>query len=163
MFLNLHQEEDEQLAVLIKQADRQSMEILYDKYAPALFGIICRITNNEKLAAEILKKSFANALTQISGFNSSGISLFSWLINIARQSAFEEIIPEQVLKPETDKNVYETAGNENTGDAAFKLAFYKGMSCTEACKKLGLTQSQFKNYLRLSIRHLIKKQQKHEQ
>ena len=86
---------DLRLAVSVKKGNHQSVGLLYDKYASALSGIISRITNNEKLAEEILNITFVKLWNQIGTFNSSNTSLFTWLINITRQTAFYDIRTEK--------------------------------------------------------------------
>lgn len=44
------------LGVSVKQGNRQSFGLLYDKYAPALYGIIRMIAGNKKLAEKILSE-----------------------------------------------------------------------------------------------------------
>ena len=87
--------DDLRLAVAIKKGDQQSLGLLYDKYAPALSGIISRIVNEEILAEKILNLTFVKAWNDVAAFNSCSSSLFSWLIKIVRQTAFEELTLQQ--------------------------------------------------------------------
>ena len=59
MLSHLHNaEEDQRLMLLLKKGNQQTLGLLYDQYAPALLGIIVRITNNRELAEKILHTVF---------------------------------------------------------------------------------------------------------
>lgn len=156
-------DEDQWLAVSVKQGNGQSFGILYDKYAPALLGIIKRIVNNEKLADEILKSTFVKVWDQVGGFNDSKTSLFTWLINLARQTALEETRPAQVKKPQNNTSVYEDKQNgvnnnssiqEQNKRSAFDLLYYAGLSCIEAAAELHITVAELKNMVRMRIKKM---------
>ncbi|MBL0358724.1 MAG: hypothetical protein IPP72_18490 [Chitinophagaceae bacterium] len=49
---------DHGLATTINQGDRQALVVLYNKYAPALPGIIRRVVPTESLAEDIYKQPF---------------------------------------------------------------------------------------------------------
>ena len=83
--------DDTRLVEAVQAGDQHSFSLLYDKYAPALLGIISKIIDNEHLADESLQLTFVNAWNTISRFNNSENSLFTWLINIARKTAFEKL------------------------------------------------------------------------
>lgn len=147
MFRNfINKDNDIQLAVVMQQGNKQSLGILYDKYAPALFGIITRITNNEKTAENILSLTFVRIENQIAAFNSSFSSLFSWLINIARQTAFEEVKSEQAQNSEAFNNVYCT---QHT--SAFQWVYYKGFTYSEVASKLQMSVEQVKQSIILTM------------
>jgi DNA-directed RNA polymerase specialized sigma24 family protein len=156
-------DEDQGLAVSVKQGNWQSFGIAYDKYAPALLGIIKRIVNNEQLADEILQSTFVKAWQQVAAFNASKSSLFTWLINLARQTAFEAIKPAQVKNPAYSTPVYEdnnngvynnSHGKGQNQRSAFDLLYYMGLSCREAATELNITVEELKNMVRMKIKKL---------
>ncbi len=144
MIRNVPGEEDQQLALKIEQKCLETIGIIYDRYAPALLGIICKITGDKQVAEDILKTVFIKACSQAGSFHASGSSLFTWLINIARQLAFDKI------KNEHRNNV--PAAN----DSAFELVYYKGLPYKEAMVSLGITAPAFKNNLRSTVQDIIK-------
>lgn len=156
--------EDQRLAVSVKQGNVQAFGMLYDKYAPALLGIIKRIVDNEQLADEILKSTFVKVWQQVAAYNASQISLFTWLINLARQTAVEETKPAQVKNPQDNKavyddkkyginnNLYSTGQNQRS---AFDLLFYAGLSSIEAAEQLHITVAELKNNIRMKIKKLL--------
>lgn len=160
-------DEDQRLAVAVKQGNQQSFGLLYDKYAPALSGIIIRIANNEKQAEEILNITFVKVWNQIAAFNSSKTSLFVWLINIARQAAFDEIKSVQAKNPPYIIPVYEANEKEPANSSpmngknqssSFDLVYYKGLNFTEAAAKLHITVAELTNNIRMTIENRKEKE-----
>ncbi len=146
-------DEDVNLAVSVNQGNQQSFGKLYDKYAPALFGIISRIVNDKKLAEEILNAAFVNTWNQVATFNASKTSLFTWLISIARQTALDEIKSEQFKNPLYSNPVYE----ENK-KSAFDLVYYKGLNCIEAAAQLNITVEELKADIKMTIKNMKEKE-----
>ena len=152
-------DDDQRLALSIKQRNGQSLSVLYDKYAPALLGTIKKIVNNEKLADEILKSTFVKAWDQAASFNESKSSLFIWLINLARQTAVEEIkpAPEKKLPNNTFLYEYKTNGisKGQNQQSAFDLIYYAGLSCMEAAAELHISVAELKAAIRMKIKKLL--------
>ncbi|MEP6845835.1 MAG: sigma factor [Panacibacter sp.] len=152
-------EDDQQIIALLRQGNKQSLGVLYDKYAAALFGIICRITDNKHLAEEILNKVFVKAWQQISGFNASNASLCSWLINIARQTAFDAVKQEPLINSSNRNTVYRSLKDGNKEHSAFDLVFYGGMTLAESAATLGIPVEDSIAQIRMTIQ---RKQEKNE-
>ena len=159
--------EDEWLGVSLKQGNQQSFGLFYDKYAPAISGIIIRIVNDEKMAEEILNLAFVNAWNQIASFNSSKTSLFSWLINIARQTAFDEIksvhaknlqYTNSVYEANTDGSLNNALINDKNQTSSFDLVYYKGLNFTQAAAELQITVPELINNIKMTIENLKEKE-----
>lgn len=146
-------EEDHRIFFLLKKGDQQAIGLLYDKYAPALFGIISRITNNEKQAEKILHRVFIKAWNLRDAYNSSGLSLFTWLINMARQSAFDAGKPESAKNLSGINTVYEASENMIKEDLAFDLVYYKGFTIAEVATELHLPVSSVTTNIRMAIQN----------
>ncbi len=159
---SIRADDDLLLAAYVKQGNQQYFRLLYDKYAPALFGIISRISNNEKMAEEILNIAFIKVWNQRASFNSSKTSLFSWLMAIARQTAFDEIKSEQAKNLEDNNSVYGITKTHLKDDSliqgqnqsAFDLVYYKGLTYLEAATKLNMTVAELITNLRMTIKNL---------
>lgn len=151
--------DDLQLAIFIEERDQQSMDYFYDKYSPALYGIIYRIINNKHLAEECLTETFVKALNEIAAFRRSGTSLFTWLLNLARQSAFEAIKQEKGKNSGTHNFVY----GQDQHYSAFELVYYKGLSVMQAAELSGITVTELKTNIRMDLQNMKNKTEKHDQ
>ena len=49
---------DTEILALIAENDIEGWQLLYDKYAPIIYGIICSITDNKTIAEEIFVQAF---------------------------------------------------------------------------------------------------------
>lgn len=149
-------EDDLQPALLIKEEGQQSMDYLYDKYSPALYGIICRITDNKHLAEECLTETFINAGNQLASVPHSGTTLFTWLIKLARESAFKVISREAETNPVEQNFVNSLDKNYS----AFELVYLKGLSTLQAAEVLGITIIELTTNLRMDLRNMKAKKEK---
>ena len=59
--------------------------ILYDLYAPALFGIICSRIPQRGKAEDILARTFIRIKKSAASYEEGKISLFTWMAGIAIQ------------------------------------------------------------------------------
>src|SRR6185312_7052186 len=84
-----------ELITLLRSNKEKGISCLYDKYAPALNGIIVRIVKSEKKSEEVLQKTFLKITYTIEHFNGEHCSLFTWMSRIARQEAIEASAPER--------------------------------------------------------------------
>ncbi len=158
-------EEDLRLSVAIKEGDKQALGRVYDKYAPALMGLISRIIPVDSIAEEILQTTFLHTWHQIGSFNASGRPLFTWLMNIARQLAIDKVRSGQVQNPPQHNLVYEHATSNYTEQIIpeepvqkiiFDMVYYKGESCVKAAEALGMPVEEIKKHVRLAIKNMIR-------
>lgn len=120
---------DIELMEKISKYDSRAIEELYNRYSALLYTLIKKISNNEKLAENILVKVFAIVWRKIDHFESAQGNVYGWLVTLARNCAVDElrrsrsvvgklddydddyenffIIPE--ISPKTDKLDFETA------------------------------------------------------
>lgn len=73
----------------LKNKDEQALGYLFENYGPALNGIIMRILISEKLAEEVLLKTFLKIWDKIDQYDVSKSTLFTWMSQIARNSAID--------------------------------------------------------------------------
>ena len=63
---------------------------LYDKYAPALYGVILKLTPDVQLAGEVIEKSFKKIWKAYHGHNASKRMTFGLMLRITLQQYSEE-------------------------------------------------------------------------
>jgi RNA polymerase sigma-70 factor, ECF subfamily len=74
-----------------KREENDAFEELYDKYSSALLSIALKITKNQQLAEDVLQESFIKIWKNIAKFNQSKATLFTWMLNITRNTAIDLI------------------------------------------------------------------------
>lgn len=140
--------EDGQLAAYLENKNRASLDYFYYKYSQALYGIIHRITNDRPLAEECLLATFVKAWNEIAAFKRADTSLFTWLLSLARQAAFNglEMEKEKINRFHT----FETGQGKHF--TALELVYFKGLSLVKAAELSGLTLVEFKIHLRMDLK-----------
>ncbi len=80
---------DDNIIELVRQQDMNGISLMYDKYSSALFGVILKVVNNKQIAEEVLQDTFTKIWRNFDKYDDSKGRLFTWLINIARNSAID--------------------------------------------------------------------------
>jgi RNA polymerase sigma-70 factor (ECF subfamily) len=83
---------DFQLIKLLQQQDTNAFSFIYDTYAPALFGTILKIVKDDKLASDILEKSFLTIWKESTKLDHTKQSLFAWMYSITYKMAKAQLL-----------------------------------------------------------------------
>ena len=114
----------------LQEHNRHAFSQLYDLYSGALFGVIYRVVNNTEASEEILQDSFLKIWNNITQYDASKAKLFTWMLNIARNTAIDyaRVKKNNVQHEDFDavvKTVENTLQNaeRNTSSDATEVAF----------------------------------------
>lgn len=80
---------EEELLSLLKDRSESAFAYLYDNYSAALHGIIFRIVGDGDRASDVLQDSFVKIWKNIDSYERGKGTLFTWMLNIARNSAID--------------------------------------------------------------------------
>jgi RNA polymerase sigma-70 factor (ECF subfamily) len=80
---------DEGLLGRISAADEAALEILYDRYAPAVMGLALRILGDRALAEEVVQETFWRVWSRIGSYRPERGAPASWLFGIAHHHAID--------------------------------------------------------------------------
>ena len=161
---------------LLKAQDQQAISFLYDQYASALYGIILKIVHTEEVAQDVLQESFIKAWKNGSRYDSSKGTLFTWLLNIARNTAIDKTRSASFRQngkiQGLDASVYNNiklshqqnpdhiglkaiVGNlEDKYRVIIDLVYFKGYTQQEVGKYLGIPLGTVKSRVRIALREL---------
>ncbi|MBC8110559.1 MAG: sigma-70 family RNA polymerase sigma factor [Verrucomicrobia bacterium] len=64
--------------------------MLYDNYSGALYGIILKIVRTEEIAADVMQEAFVKMWKNIDSYERNKGTLFTWMLNIARNLAIDK-------------------------------------------------------------------------
>ena len=76
---------------LLQQRSEQAFGYLYDNYSGALYGIVNSIVTDKEVANDVLQVVFINIWRKIELYDASKGRLFTWMLNIARNAAIDEL------------------------------------------------------------------------
>lgn len=95
MLLATPPNETQELVYLLKLRTRESFTELYDKYSPALYGIISKIINDAIAAEDVLQEAFVKIWKNIDNYTEEKGTLFTWTLSIARHTAIDYLRSKQ--------------------------------------------------------------------
>lgn len=133
---------DEQIRALIQKKDRRGLELLYDTYGAALYGMILRWVHHTNIADKVLAGTLASVSSHIDCFQPDYSSLFTWVLNIARSLAKDDIFA-----------ACNTAGDKDN-NCIFDKVVGQGLSLQAASKLLDLSPPMCAHNLRTKINNL---------
>ncbi len=163
---------------LLLQQDEKGFNYLYDNYAAAVYGIITRVVSEKEYADEIIQDVFVKIWKNIAQFDSEKGRLYTWMINLARNTAIDYIrskgfqneqknqsIPDFV----NDSEQYATAANvdhigvkevlsqlKEEWRELIDLAYYKGYTQQEIAERLDIPIGTIKTRTRNALIELKK-------
>ena len=82
---------EEELVSLLKNKDQKGFNILYNNYSGALFGVINKIIQSDDDANDLLQDTFLKIWRNIDNYDSSKGSIFTWMMNIARNLSIDRV------------------------------------------------------------------------
>lgn len=80
---------EEKLLFLLREKSESGFSYLYDHYSAALHGVILRITRDEERSGDVLQETFVKVWKNIGTYEKGKGTLFTWMLNIARNSAID--------------------------------------------------------------------------
>jgi RNA polymerase sigma-70 factor (ECF subfamily) len=174
LMVGRNQMQEQILINRLKQQDSKALAQLYDAYGNALFGVVFRIVHTQELAEQVLQDTFLKAWRNIDSYDAGKGRLFTWLLNIARNTAIDatrtahfqnsqktDAIDTLVSQPSTQTLNPETLGlRELVGrlDDKYKeiidLIYFKGHTQEETAEITGIPIGTIKTRLRYAINEL---------
>ena len=74
----------------LKNGDQSACEQLYDQFSASLFGVILKIVHSEDDSQDVLQDAFIKIWKNILKYDSNKGTLFTWMLNIARNTAIDK-------------------------------------------------------------------------
>ena len=81
----------DQILSLLLSRDEKGFNYLYKNYSGALYGVIIRFVRYEEEANEVLQDVFVKIWNSVKSFDAAKASLYTWMLNIARNSAIDRL------------------------------------------------------------------------
>jgi RNA polymerase sigma factor (sigma-70 family) len=165
------------LVFSLKQKQKDSFEYLYDNYSGALFSVINAIIADRDLASDVLQEVFVKIWKQIETYDSMKGRLFTWMMNIARNSSIDVLRSKNYQKTkqnhELTEAVYEEGGSTNTNidkiglrkivtelkseyKVLVELSYFEGFTQEEIANMLNIPLGTVKTRLRAALIQLRK-------
>ena len=159
----------------IKNKDVEALSTLFNKYGASLNGIILRILPSEKQGDEILQQTFSRIWNEMEYYDSSKSTLFTWMSQIARNSALDAKRQNGKESLSNIKNHYKEIDTKNTNSIFINIkskiaiekldkkhrliieyVYLRGFTQSQTAEILKIPSSAFKVRLRIAMIELIK-------
>ena len=160
----------------LKNKDQEVIARLYDQYAPALYGIVVRIVQSEPAAEDVLQDAFLKIWKNGPSYDEHKGSIFTWMLNIARNTAIDKTRSAAFRHSGMIQNVDDSVSNvgrhsyqmnpDHIGLAdmvtqldekyrkVIELAYFQGYTQAEITEELGIPLGTVKSRMRIAIRTL---------
>jgi RNA polymerase sigma-70 factor, ECF subfamily len=168
---------EDDLIALLRQKDRKAYMILYDNYGSALFGVIMKVIKVSEIAQDVLQDTFVKIWSKIDSYDKSKGTLFTWMLNVARNTAIDKIRSSEfkqfaysdafenkvVDSKISDKPDIDTIGLtqlvhglSNEQQEVIDMIYFQGYSHSETAEVLKLPLGTVKTRIRIALRELRK-------
>jgi RNA polymerase sigma-70 factor, ECF subfamily len=81
----------EELLPLIYKKDERAFTHLYNHYSKSLFGVISSLIKETEEAEDVLQETFIKIWNNIDSYQEGKGRLYTWMLNIARNSAIDKL------------------------------------------------------------------------
>lgn len=164
-----------ELVALLQERNGQAFSYLYDNYSGALLGVIGSIITDRELAGDVLQNVFVNIWRKIDLYDASKGRLFTWMLNIARNAAIDEVRSRSYRDTQKNQPIAEddslpgAVTGPAIGDVGLKkvltklkeewrvlidLSYFQGFTHEEIAKLQGLPLGTVKTRIRTALNHL---------
>lgn len=164
----------ESLTLQLRQRDRRAFEVLYDRYSAALYGVVMRIVQIEEMAEDVLQETFIKIWRNAESYDDSRGTLFTWMLNIARNAALDKLRSSEHRQRKTNRSIENLVGeidreqNSNYNPEVIglrefvlklkpdqqqliDLIYYQGFTQSEAADELGIPLGTVKTRVRSAL------------
>lgn len=80
-----------EIVLLLKKREESGFNYLYENYSGALYSTILKVVIFQDEAAEVLQDVFVKIWNSIQSFDEEKGTIYTWMLNIARNSAIDKI------------------------------------------------------------------------
>lgn len=160
-----------ELVMLLKQRDRGGFSYLYDNYSPALYSVILSILPDREHSNDILQEVFIKIWRQVESYDSNKGRLYTWMIQIARNSAIDLVRSTAYKQSQKNQEIEESVYSNKLEDfnpdkiglrpmvhklrqehrELVELSYFQGFTHEEIAKALDMPLGTVKTRLRSAL------------
>lgn len=170
---------EEELISKLKNRDTIAIQVLYNMYSGALFGVISRIIQQTEVAEDLLQETFIKIWNSAESYDSSKGRLFTWMMNIARNLSIDKLRSKDFKNSNKNQDIENNvvlidAQREVTYNAdllglkelvtslkpelnnVLNMVYFNGYTHVEAAEELNIPLGTLKTRIRMAIMELRK-------
>jgi RNA polymerase sigma factor (sigma-70 family) len=104
-----------ELIFLLQGKDEKAFNYLYDNYSGALYGLILNMVAKKDYADEIIQDVFVKVWKSCGQYDSTKGRLYTWMINIARNTALDFIKSKGFLNEQKNRSLSDVVNEVDSG------------------------------------------------
>lgn len=168
-----------ELLTLVARGDQVAFETVYDRVAPAVFGLVLRVLRDAAQAEEVAQEALLEVWRTAGRFDPARGTALAWMLTIAHRRAVDRVRSERAAAerearaasaapPPAADEVAETVessleaervrhcldGLTGAQRESITLAYYSGLSYPQVASALGLALGTVKTRIRDGLRRL---------
>ncbi|KGE16023.1 RNA polymerase sigma factor [Sphingobacterium deserti] len=110
----IHYLAEDTLISLLRKRDQRAFNYLYDNYSGALYGVVIRIVLHKNYADEVIQDIFVKIWNHVELFNEEKGRLYTWMINIARNTSIDYIKSKRVQNEQKNQSLPDVVNSSET-------------------------------------------------
>ena len=160
---------------MLQQRNDKAFGYLYHNYSGALYGIVNSIVTDKEIANDVLQNVFVNIWRKVESYDATKGRLFTWMLNIARNAAIDEIRSKGFRDSQKNQSLTENVDvpgaitGPATNDVGLKkvltrlkdewrvlidMSYFQGYSHEEISKALNIPLGTVKTRIRSALMQL---------
>lgn len=170
---------EQELTERLKANDVWAFNVLYKSYSSALYGVILKIVRTDPPAEDVLQEAFTKIWKKIHQYEPQKGTLFTWMLNIARNTGIDTIRAKSFKNNLSTTDVAEQAKNIDKNEQThfkpeyigvketaqklkpehyelIELIYFQGYSQSEAAEKLNIPLGTVKSRVKSAMAELRK-------
>lgn len=170
---------DERLLALVGAGDRAAFSVLYERFAPRMFGLLVKLLRNRDHAEDVLQTVSLDVWRRADRYDPALGSAATWLLMVTRARAIDALrgsarrVPTRSDQSDVQAPMSAEKGAENFEGStrspqlaaaiellpseqrtAVELAFYRGLTREEIAESLRIPVGTVKTRIRSAVRRL---------
>ncbi|WP_312078980.1 RNA polymerase sigma factor [Chryseobacterium sp.] len=150
---------EDELILMISRHDENGFHYLYENYSAALYGVILNIVHSKEGAEEVIQDTFVKIWNSIGQYDKSKGRLYTWMINIARNTALDYIKSKGFQNELKNQSLPDFVYNDTTlsvSDNQDYIGFNKILDKLEEDKKELIDLAYYQGYSQSEISDKLK-------
>ena len=142
---------------MLQQRNEKAFGYLYDNYSGALYGIVNSIVTEKEIANDVLQNVFVNIWRKIDLYDPSKGRLFTWMLNIARNAAIDELRSRGYRDSQKNQSLGETVdvAGTATGPAIQDVGLRKVLTKLKGELRILVDMSYFQGFTHEEISKVL--------
>jgi RNA polymerase sigma-70 factor (ECF subfamily) len=148
---------ESELIDLLKEKQQSAFGYLYDNYSGSLYTVILSIVPDKDMADDVLQEVFLKIWRQIESYDSIKGRLFTWMMNIARNSSIDLLRSKNYQQGQKNRELTEAVyeAGESTNINTDKIGLRKIVNLLKEEYKVLIELSYFEGYTQEEVSTML--------